>query len=140
MQFHSKYNSLVFCWNQITIKRTEFLVESNMVHQVVHFILTYFDYISSCVFHSWYVCLSPTLHRQLSKINIRNSVMFGQNNNLCTKKYFTQQASLTSDRHDKINFITVKNIFMCHLNWMLLVCLQLNAWQFAKFITRHNFI
>ena len=38
--------------------------------------------------------------------------MFGQNNNLCTKKYFTQQASLTSDRHDKIHFITVMNIFM----------------------------
>jgi len=33
MQFHSKYNSLDFCWNQITIKRTQFLVESNVVHQ-----------------------------------------------------------------------------------------------------------
>jgi len=45
--------------------------------------------------------------------------MPGQNNNLCTKKYFTQQASLTSDRHDKIHFITVTNIFMGLLKWML---------------------
>jgi len=66
--------------------------------------------------------------------------MFGQNNNLCTKKYFTQQASLTSDRHDKIHFITVMNIFMGLFKWMLFVGLQLNAWQFTEFITRHNLI
>ena len=50
MQFHSKYNSLDFCWNQITIKRTEFLVESNIVHPLVHSILTYFDYIHPVFF------------------------------------------------------------------------------------------